>query len=227
MYEIINLLNQHNARIIQIIFSVVLILLLVYVYRTFFVGSADRSGLSESSDLNEVSEKLNQLLNHQKSAHAIHAEGMPASVGVADEQVAKLKSEILKLRTQLNESEKKVFEMVPASTEPGVTVDPAESKTQISEMTKKIEALQSRLSEYDIIADDIAELSQLRTENLSLKNKLESFSGTSGTGEVIDGNAALISAVEVDHSDLVMTNPVVPEIDKNLMSDFEKSTQKG
>lgn len=186
MNELITWAAKNNTLLIQVAFSVVLLLILIYIYRLFFVANP-HANLGESAvELGEVNQKLNQLLDQQKNSGiqviekvvpAAAPTGATAPTGGDD--VAVLRAEIIKLQTQLNESEKKVFELTPIAgpedsiKEEAPKVDPA----QITELNKKIEELQSRLSEYDIIADDIAELSQLRAENAELKKNLGGASG--------------------------------------------------
>lgn len=191
MNEMISWLAQHNTLVIQVAFSIVLLLILIYVYRLFFVGSGTSSNSIESSaELGELNQKLSQLLEQQKSSGIQVIEKVvstpapapiPATEAVATttpvesaSEVEQLKAENIKLKAQLNESEKKVFELTPIAgpedslKEATPQVDPA----QVTELNKKIDELQSRLSEYDVIADDIAELSQLRAENAELKKNL-------------------------------------------------------
>jgi len=196
MNEIITWAAQHNTIVIQVVFSIVLLLILIYVYRLFFVNSPT-STTESSVELNEVNQKLDQLLEQQKSSgiqviEKVVTSAESAMAAVADTmaeasnpaELDQAKAENAKLKAQLNELEKKVFELTPIAgaedsvKDEGPKVDPA----QLTELNKKVEELQSRLSEYDIIADDIAELSQLRTENAELKKKIENGGGGSGGG---------------------------------------------
>lgn len=196
MNEIITWSAQHNTIVLQVVVSIVLLLSLVYVYRLFFVNSPSATGES-SVELNEVNQKLDQILEQQKSSGIQVIEKVVTSAEIAipavgdkitepsnPGEIDQAKAENTKLKAQLNELEKKIFELTPvAGTEDsakdeGPKVDPE----QLVKLNKKVEELQSRLSEYDIIADDIAELSQLRAENAELKRKIENGGGGSGGG---------------------------------------------
>jgi len=208
MNEIITWAAQHNTIVIQVVFSIVLLLILVYVYRLFFVNSPSSTAGDSSVELTEVNQKLDQLLEQQKSsgiqviekivpasstdadAKAV-ADSMAGSGGNAGE-LEQAKAENAKLKAQLNELEKKVFELTPiAGAEEAAQAESAKvDNAQLIELNKKVEELQSRLSEHDIIADDIAELSQLRAENAELKKKIENGGGeSSGSGSSGGGDA--------------------------------------
>lgn len=240
MNELIDWVNKNNSLMIQSGFTIILVLVVVYIYRMFFV--VDEVENEANSEVALLNQKINQLLDQQTKA----AEN--AQAGLVDENgevqdVEKLKSEIFKLRELLNESEKKVFEMAPTAppasnafvpiptgaTQPEATgatsavaaiaaslgaaaAPSAESLAQVEEMSKKIQQLETRLAEYDIIADDIAELSQLRSENSEMKKKLESLNSTEKTPDPV------VIVAE--------TNEITPT-EKNLMEDFEKTVQKG
>ena len=208
MNEMMNWAAHYNTLIIQVAFSIVLLLVLIYIYRLFFVSSVSSSGVGDGgTDLSEVNEKLNLLLKQGptiSSTSTVLEKSATESAGPANgsnpalqEELDTLKAENAQLKTQLNESEKKVFELTPASSpedqalkeaakltkgsaEKGAAsaIASAEDRSaEIATLNKKVEELQSRLSEYDIIADDIAELSQLRAENNELKKRLEGASG--------------------------------------------------
>jgi regulator of replication initiation timing len=271
MNEIMNWVTHYNALIIQIGFTIVLLLIIVYVYRIFFSASrnqSDSDSIGGSAELTEVNKKLNQLLQQQplKSqkneatdssssvSSASDVTGSSSSSNAAlSEEVDRLKSEVFKLREQLNESEKKVFELTPTETAAATKTTSTEeafgvsgaaaagaadnSAAKITELNAKIEQLQARLSEYDIIADDIAELSQLRAENAELK-KMASGSPTL-EAPAVELVEPVTAETEVKHENLnaifeeaaedevVISDPSVPEAEKDLMNDFEKSTEKG
>jgi hypothetical protein len=208
MNEIITWAAQHNTIVIQVVFSIVLLLILVYVYRLFFVNSPSSTAGDSSVELTEVNQKLDQLLEQQKSSGIQVIEKIvPAASTDADAkavadsmaspasnagELEQAKAENAKLKAQLNELEKKVFELTPiAGAEDAAQAESAKvDNAQLIELNKKVEELQSRLSEYDIIADDIAELSQLRAENAELKKKIENGGGESrGSGSSGGGDA--------------------------------------
>lgn len=191
MNEIINWITSHNALMIQSVFSIVMVLVVVYVYRIYFVSSGSNEA---SEDIEALNKKITQLIQQQAgSTKAISGTTGSDSSGVLEKpdgetessETNELKKEIAKLKEQLNESEKKIFELAPTNgsvnnsvnstalaNAAGATEALAASSSQVKELTEKVQQLEARLSEYDIIADDIAELSQLRADNIELKKKI-------------------------------------------------------
>lgn len=191
MNEIINWITSHNALMIQSVFSIVMVLVVVYVYRIYFVSSGSNEA---SEDIEALNKKITQLIQQQAgSTKAISGDTGSNSSGASEKsdgqiesnETSELKNEIIKLKEQLNEAEKKIFELAPTNGSANNSVNSAAlantagaaealaaSSSQVKELTEKVQQLEARLSEYDIIADDIAELSQLRADNIELKKKI-------------------------------------------------------
>ncbi len=223
MNDLITWAAQHNTIFIQVVFSIVLFLILIYVYRLFFVNSPSAAEGDSVAEFSQVNEKLDRLIDQQKSSGIQVIEKVvpaaPAEAGVVTDvpaastapaanpaELDQVNAENAKLKAQLNELEKKVFELSPvAGSEGAAKVD----ESRIVELNKKVEELQSRLSEYDIIADDIAELSQLRSENAELKKKIENGGGdSSGSSSGDSGGSSNGEATEIPSSEAVGTSGV-------------------
>lgn len=231
MNELINWVAQNNSLMIQSGFTIILVLVVVYIYRMFFIP--DEVETEASSEVALLNQKINQLLDQQTKAALSGQSAATLDENGEPQDVEKLKSEIFKLRELLNESEKKVFEMAPTGKAEVVatpaqqqTVDSveaaskdkttsAESGAQVAELNTKIQQLETRLAEYDIIAEDIAELSQLRSENSEMKKKLEGLANGATEKSAVE---PVVAAAEVTE---------ISPIEKNLMEDFEKTVQKG
>ncbi|MBC7743369.1 MAG: hypothetical protein H7061_14320 [Bdellovibrionaceae bacterium] len=173
MNELINWVARNNTLMIQSGFTIVLLLIVIYIYRLFFVNGGSSRPVADGN-VNQLSEKIDQLLQ-QRIANSAGTVGGGAGA-TSSNDVGQLQAEVNSLRTALNESEKKVFELSPSSTQSADLETNNLNEEKVAELTAKIEHLEARLSEYEIIADDIAELSQLRAENSELKSKL-SLSG--------------------------------------------------
>lgn len=201
MIEVLSWITTNNILIIKIGFSIIFILMLIYLYQIFFTDLSSSSS-SSSVDMNELQNKLTQILQ-QSNLHQnltfntvstqdssvdnkpnISSDTNPSSETAAlINESNLLKAEILNLRKQLNDSEKKVFELAPTDSGTSIESKPvaqsaekqasdSELNSKISDLNKQVEVLQARLQEYEIIAEDISELSQLRLENNDLKKKL-------------------------------------------------------
>lgn len=200
MNELINWMARHNTLMIQSGFTIVLILSVVYVYRLFF---SSQSGGESAEDLTGLNEKLAQLIQQQTQRGASvtarpeagdtpQAGAVPASV-----EVEAMQKEIAQLKEQLHVAEKKIFELTPtdgsvpvaeaasAGTSSSKSASSLEDEAQTSALKAKVQELEARLSEYDIIADDIAELSQLRADYALLKKKNEELAAQVASGGVV------------------------------------------
>lgn len=208
MNDLIKWVATHNTLMIQIGFSAIVLLLVVYAFREFFVPK-----IKVVSDAEGVDGELSEL-NRESAAKKESDANRTADV-------EKFKLEVEKLKTQLAESEMQIADLKnkvlegPSNPQPekSVKVDdaPSQVKTEASEsgsadvkvesasaeaqaanqgisanastvasggaeapteLLQKIESLEARLAEYEIIAEDIAEIGHLRKENDELKKKL-------------------------------------------------------
>ena len=237
MEKTLHFIALYNSQIIQVGFGVVFLLIVVYVYRIFFMSNVTDGGATESFNTEVLEEKLNIIIDQQKQRSVAPTGSASAArnteEGASPEEVDKLKSEIYNLRQQIAEIEKNATESksknssasAPAA---GKAESAAESAKSV-QLEAKISDLQSRLSEYEIIADDIAELSQLRTENSKLIQELASLKASSSVE---------LPTVKVEPAELA-TDPVQPSIEEmmgidpsisaqeqNSIDDFEKNLLK-
>ena len=265
MEKAIYFLAAYNPQIIQAGFAVVLLLIIVYVYRVFFMAT---DSTVDSADFNHspaIEQKLNQILEQQKSKSTGGAATNSTSTARshnAEEEIDKLKAEIYNLRQQLNETEKKVFDGGSATSEQFAGVSSgsrtssdnggagAISEAAHEEFVVKVKELESRLAEYEIIADDIAELSQLRADNARLKEQLSNFQpeGSSDKktknipppemmAQAIDATTAAdakkaVSTDELSGQALVdalfaeVGSSDVPVAEQNMLNEFEEKIEK-
>jgi len=161
MNDIINWVALNNTLMIRIGFSAVVLLLVVYAFRFFFMPS-----------ISVVASETASKDKDAKSSEDVHIE-----------ELAELQSEIDTLKAKLKEiqsAEPKPAAGAVAATggagleavnpsEPGVA---AVNDSAAKELKEKIKTLEARLSEYEIIAEEIAEIGKLRIENLKLKELL-------------------------------------------------------
>lgn len=192
MNDIINWIATHDTLLIRIGFTSILVLVIVYIYRFFFVPK-----------INIVAETLTVATadNTSATAAAKSTDEKPGAapqsfdlsvVAKKTEEIESLKLELTKLKTQVTDSEKIIADLkeqaatqvTPEQAENsaiGSTATTAAASTDpdlIANLNAQIEQLQNRLAEYEIIAEDISEISQLRQENSELKKKLGASSTT-------------------------------------------------
>lgn len=190
MNDIINWIATHDTLLIRVGFTAILVLVIVYVYRFFFVPkinivpdtpaavSGDKVAAAETAKAGDA------------KAPAAQQSFDLSVVQKKTEEIESLKLEVTKLKTQVGDSEKIISELKEkaeaaaqpaapaesasnAGTNSGVTATAGSSDPDvIANLNSQIEQLQNRLAEYEIIAEDISEISQLRQENAELKKKL-------------------------------------------------------
>ena len=159
MNEVINWIALNNTLMIRAGFSAVLLLIIVYVFRYFFVPQISVVTQAEEAALAEATSKS-----------TVADEKLSSELSAADDQakndeIETLKAEVVELKVKLAETPKAVGPV-------------AVTNIKETELVSKIVSLEARLSEYEIIAEDIAEISKLRSENEQLKQQLSAGGGT-------------------------------------------------
>lgn len=102
MEKALQFLATYNTQIIKGGFAIIFLLLIIYVYRMFFVVTP-ASSVEGSATNDALEQKLNQLLENQKNKAAAPGEADEATQGEID----RLKLEVYGLKQQLVEAEKK------------------------------------------------------------------------------------------------------------------------
>ncbi|XGC79847.1 hypothetical protein ACES2L_10950 [Bdellovibrio bacteriovorus] len=195
--------SQHNTVIIESLVGLVIFLSLVLAYRSFFGKKGDASHSSEAGsnlDTAQLEKTLQKILDNQSSgtpAKSRPAEdlGMDVDLGLdtATESAASPSGEagveveqmkisladsqkrIEALQAQLKEAQGKAQEAMLAaqSTTAAAAAAGSADSGQSAELAAKVKDLEARLSEYEIISEDIADLSRFREENEELRKQLE------------------------------------------------------
>lgn len=175
--------------IIESLIALVIIFSLFLAYRGFFAkdSKAEGSEAGHSLDTTQIEKALQKILenqNHSKDSHSAEGARMNTDLDALDREASETSSmEIQELRSSLSESQQKIEklqtqlqEALQKATELSeASVAPAESSKESEEFKNKIRDLEARLSEYEIIAEDIADLSHYRDENEKLKKDLEAL----------------------------------------------------
>lgn len=190
---------NHQFAIIEIIFAVILAIAVVWL----FVNLKEES----SSDKTKGGQSLQDIESALKRVLESTVVKMPTAAQASslikddDDREAKLPkgppptgtsagadpAELLKLKTELETKAKKVSEvelalnqareeLKKAKETPGAAGAPSNT----DDLQQKIKTLEARLGEYEIIEDDIANLSLYKEENSRLKTELEKIKKASG-----------------------------------------------
>lgn len=200
--------SQHNIAIIESLIALVIIFSLFLAFRIFFAkGSKDEGGgAGPGLDTTQIEKALQKILENQgqpKASQSVEDAGVHADLDAMDsgsadsasEEVQQLRTsledshkKIEKLQTQLQEAVQKASELAEAS------AAPAENTQETQEFKNKIRDLETRLSEYEIIAEDIADLSRYRDENAQLRKDLEVLKTSGGSAAAAPPVEAPVSA---------------------------------
>lgn len=164
--------SHYNTRIIEILVGLILLCLVYLAYRTFLapVGGDEETAMG-SSRRDDLEKTLTKILETQKVGA-----GPQLSDGEAAAEIARLRAEITEKDKQIAElkSRPESVEAVPA---PAAAAAPGLSAEEKARLEGTIRDLEARLAEYEIISEDIADLSFYKEENARLQKELEALKG--------------------------------------------------
>lgn len=165
---------SHNQLVFGITLAVIFALCCFLLYRLFFYQEAQTSNAhaASSADVGQIEETLKKILSQTATI-------APTSPGALPPEVEKLKAD-------LEVSQKMVDELKVRAQDSGTDNTP--------ELLAKIKILEDRLTEYEIIEDDIADLSVYKEENAKLKRQLEAIKAGTSSPMVEDFAAAVENA---------------------------------
>ncbi|MBL7554215.1 MAG: hypothetical protein JNM24_00210 [Bdellovibrionaceae bacterium] len=194
--------SVHNRQIIEFVFVTTFIIILLVIYRQFFAKTESTAGAGShgtpvSIDTSEIEEKLKKILENQSAfktvapdnaapSSVVSAEGAPV-VAAVDTQ------ELEKLRNELKQKELAIDELKKASAVSAAGGVGA-SKEDTKKFEDKIKELEGRLQEYEIISEDIADLSFYKEENARLQKEL----GAKGGAPVPEAAPSPVVAASVE-----------------------------
>ncbi|MBO9667148.1 MAG: hypothetical protein J7501_10080 [Bdellovibrio sp.] len=230
--QVLHFFDQHNTAIIEGLIAAIILLGLFLGYRGIFSKKSISSDLGAGGgvDAAQLEKTLQKILDNQSAgarpgkAHAEESlevafdegdagtepqEPATKATGAPQESPA----EVAQLRLTLNESQKKIeilqAQLTVAETKASENAAAAEAASAApaaggnnAEMEAQLRDLEARLAEYEIISEDIADLSRFREENEKLKAELEVAKAGGGSapasapaggeevGEVVQAEAA-------------------------------------
>ncbi|MGZ5279046.1 MAG: hypothetical protein ACXWC9_03840, partial [Pseudobdellovibrionaceae bacterium] len=152
MDRFLHFLISHNATVIEALFGITLLAVIFLAIRSFLLSKEPTSGGS-SLDMGNLEATLKQIL--EKAGQVPAAGGNAGS----SEEGQRLLVEITNLKTDLETKKKQIDDMKLASANAPAPVAAGMSTEDKSALDDKIRELQAKLSEYEIISEDIADLS--------------------------------------------------------------------
>lgn len=131
------------------------------------------------------------------------------------------------LTDALNEKEKVIADLRAEIKNLG---EQAPAAGESADLQAKVKELTEKLSEYEIIEDDIANLSFYKTENIKLKNELEKLKGTSSANTeaaIAEINASQAPAPTAPVAEKPAPPAPTPvESDDSILSEFEEAVKQ-
>lgn len=169
---------KHNTTIIEVLIGAVLVFTLLLAIRSFLTAKepVSEGGLANLGDLEGTLKKI------LEQASQVPAAGVVAAAG-GSEDTQKLATEINQLKADLEARQKTIEELKAAGGTAAVAADGAPaaaggiSDEEKAKMEAQLKELQGKLAEYEIISEDIADLSFYKEQNAKLTKELEALKG--------------------------------------------------
>lgn len=190
--------TDHNRFIIELTFGFIFIFILLLIYRQFFNQNGENFSQSGEHSLNidttEIEKKLQKIMEGQLSLKG-QIGNVDGALGVSNgdslygsnasqEELGSLKKEIDDLKEQILKKNQTIENLNKVSAmvveKAADSVESNNSKIDLDrkqELEGKVKELEGRLQEYEIISEDIADLSFYKEENARLQKELNELKG--------------------------------------------------
>ncbi|MBL7669542.1 MAG: hypothetical protein JNM39_03575 [Bdellovibrionaceae bacterium] len=184
--------NSHDTMIIQSLVVFILFLVIFLAVRLLFgkdqANQGQEHGKGEGVSLSagatsEIEKTLTRILENQSQIQSGQQSGMSAnfeqggankagaSQAVAQAEVSALQVEVKKREDKISSLERQLEQVQTELTKQPKAGPPGD----VVVLQEKMKTLESRLSEYEIISEDIADLSFYKEENTRLQAELAKF----------------------------------------------------
>ncbi len=187
--------SRYNQTIIQSLIVVTLIFIVALVFITLFGSKNEGSGNAQVGLSPELEKSLQKMLDNQTKAAVFdfskaQENGAPSSIATqvgaaSSEAIAQLES----LKSEMAAKEKKIQELNTQLSQ-AVSQSTKELKVDNSGADSRVSELEARLAEYDIISEDIADLSRYKQENEKIKAELASLKSGGASSSQMESVAA-------------------------------------
>lgn len=160
--------------IIQVLIPLVLVLVLILAYRSFSMDDDDEATSGSGVSAKDLEATLAKVL---EKAHLVPTAAAASQMaGVKDDaQAQNLLKEIDRLKAELAEAK---TGLEKAKTDgAGAPAAGAAAAPDTEKLNKQLEEMKARLAEYEIIAEDIADLSFYKEQTAKLQKEVETLKG--------------------------------------------------
>lgn len=155
--------THHSESIIQWLFLAILLVSAWVIGRSIFGRKEAVASAHTLADGSEIQSFLQKILDQTTKLEGIKLEGLsPAAVGEVEAQVQALKKD-------LQQRDEEIGKLKGGDNK---------SAGEASALAARIKELEGKLAEYEILEDDIADLSLYKEENVRLRGELDKLKGT-------------------------------------------------
>jgi hypothetical protein len=225
--------SKFNSLIIQSLSVVIGGLLVFFIYRLFFskgshqetqaLKSASINSSGAALDADQIESKVHQILAEQKQKKIVLSSSSDQNNSDSSEIIDQLQTEIFNLKQAIKDADKDIQLKAKATAEEAVSLQSTTGSADVATYQKEIDDLKNRLSDYEVIAEDIADLHKLREEN---KNLLAQIGNQASASTSLNQMAPedVQNLIQDLTEDLAVTDSteVTPD-EKDLIQQFEKS----
>jgi hypothetical protein len=166
---------SHNAVLIETFVTAILLTAAFLTYRSFKMSKEEEQGSSSLGDTSQLESMLKKVL--EKGVQQAEGSLAPAEDSPVSGEVAKLSEQNAHLKNELN---RRLLEMeqLKNSKSSGASAPQAGVPPEVKvALENQVKELQKKLDEFDIISQDIADLSFYKEENQRLIHELEARGG--------------------------------------------------
>lgn len=204
---------HHNEAIIQWLVVGILVITALWLIRMLTDKSKPEASAGKA-DFSEIEETLKKLLERASAVVATPAsptleQAYAKSSGAVGSPDPALKAELEKREKEIAELKNQL-----AST----------PKTDSTQFMAKISELETKLAEYEILEDDIADLSLYKEENVRLKAEIGKLQ--SGAVAPAPTDAPEVAPVAEEVFPEFPSPEPVPDKDENLVAEFEEAVKQ-
>lgn len=213
--------SHYNSQIIQGLVAMIMCLSVYVIFRTFFGKNKNaEGGAAINVNTEEIEKNLHKILENQEKMKA-GAQAQPPDLtqsfgnalsGTVAESDEETMREMMALQAQVSEKQKMINDLQvqlenakkaaadsaahAGSASSAVSSGGGVNEDEYNSLKAKYKELEEKLQEYEIISEDIADLSKFREENESLKKEIEELReklANAGTGSAPASSAPAAS----------------------------------
>jgi hypothetical protein len=198
--KIMHFFVKHNAVLIEAMTTLILVMAAYLAYRSYRQARQDQN-VKFAPDMGNLEEMLKKVIERANLVQPPTTPATPESSGptpAEQDQTAELIREITKLKTDLQGKQTEIEGLkvnAAGSGKPSVTPEEKQAlEGQVQELKKKLE-------EFDIISQDIADLSFYKEENAKLQRELASRAAGAGQQTITPQPSQIEPSTEVKSSE--------------------------